>query len=285
MKRINGSKKTDIATDLEGKSVVVTGGSKGIGRETARMFLQFGASVIITGRSENSLRVTLADLVKIGPPVVPVTADVSIEDDCRRVVNAAMENFGRIDILINNAGMSARGLFCDSEIDLYRTLLDINFLGSVMMSRLCIDELVRARGSIVFISSLAGIKGLPGLSHYSSSKMPLTAFSESIRGELKAQGVHVGIIYVGLTENDPDKTIFDSSGKRIPLKREKSSMSQQKVAAAVLDSVKRRRNLTTLTFLGKIGSFLNRLIPRPTEKLLARETLKSPLYKSQPEKD
>lgn len=274
-----------IVTDFRGKTVIVTGGSKGIGRETARKFLQFGASVIITGRSEESLKTTLADLIKIGPPVVSVAANVSIEEDCRRVVRVAMEKFGQIDILINNAGMSARGLFRDTEIELYRTLLGINFLGSVMMSRLCIDELIQNRGSIVFISSLAGLKGIPGLSHYSSSKMPLTAFSESLRGELRAGGVHVGIIYVGFTENDPDKTIYDSWGKRIPLKREKNSMSQQGVAAAVLDSVKRRRSITTLTFIGKILSFLNRLIPRSSERLLARKTLKSPLYQSQSEKD
>lgn len=283
MKPIDGSKKTDTATDFRGKTVIVTGGSKGIGRETARQFLRSGASVTITGRSRESLEKTLADLERIGPPVISVAADVSIEEDCRRVVQITQERFGRIDILINNAGMSARGLFCDTDISLYRTLLGINFLGPVMMSRLCIDEIIQNRGSIVFISTLAGMKGLPGLAPYSSSKMPLTALSESIRGELKPQGVHVGIVYVGFTDNDPDKTIYDSRGNLIPLKRDKNSMSQQGVATAVLDSVKRRRNVTTLTFLGKLASFLTRFVPRPTEAILARETLKNPLYKSQSE--
>lgn len=272
-------------TDFDGKTVIVTGGSKGIGRETARNFLRRGASVIITGRTEESLKKALTDLKKIGPPVIYVTADVSIEEDCRRVVKAALESFGGIDILINNAGMSSRGLFSDTGIGVYRTLMSINFLGPVMMTQLCLDELIRSQGSIVFISSLTGIRGLPGLSHYSSSKMALTAFSQSIRGELKPLGVHVGIIYVGFTENDPDKTIIDSKGERIPLRREKNNMTQQGVAAAVLDAVKRRRNQSILTFIGKIGSFLNRLYPRPIEAFFSRRTLISPLYQNQPEKD
>jgi dehydrogenase/reductase SDR family protein 7B len=268
-------------TDLEGKSVIITGGSKGIGRETARVFLQAGASVTITGRSEESLKRTLADLKRIGPPVFGLTADVSIEEDCRRTVKTVIEQFGQIDILVNNAGMSARGIFKDTDIGLYKTLIGINFLGPVMMSHLCLQEICKARGSIIYISTLAALKGLPGLSHYSSSKMPLTAFSESIRGELKPEGVHVGTIYVGFTGNDPDKTIYDSRGNRIPLKRARNSMTQQDVAQSVFKAVIHRRKTVTLSLTGKLASFLYRFFPGLSEAILAGQTMKSPQYQSE----
>ncbi len=268
-------------TDFSGKSVVITGGSKGIGRETAREFLKAGASVTITGRSEESLLRTMADLETIGPPVIAVTADVSLEADCRRTVETVMEKFGRVDVLVNNAGMSARGIFKDTDIELYKTLVGINFLGPVMMSRLCLHEICRTHGSIVYISTLAALKGLPGLSHYSSSKMPLTAFSESIRGELKPEKVHVGTIYVGFTGNDPDKTIYNSHGNRIPLKRTRNSMTQQDVAHSVLRAVIHRRKTMTLSLTGKLASFLYRFFPGLSEAILAGQAMKNPQYRSE----
>ncbi len=272
--------RTGIVTDLQGKSVIITGGSKGIGRETARLFLQAGASVTITGRSAEALEKARKELEVIGPPVMAVAADVSVETDCRRVVDAVINEHSRIDILVNNAGMSARGRFSESDIGLYRTLLGINFLGPVMMSRFCLDEIRKNMGSIVFISTLAALKGLPGLSHYSSSKMPLTAFSEAIRGELRPEGVHVATIYVGFTDNDPDKTIYDSRGNRIPLIRDRNSLTQQEVASAVISAVYHHRNIVTLSMVGKLASFFYRFFPRLSEAVLARQTLKSRMYKS-----
>lgn len=272
--------RTGIVTDLRGKSVIITGGSKGIGRETARLFLQADASVTITGRSAEALEKARKELENIGPSVTAIVADVSIEADCHRVIDTVIHEYSRIDILVNNAGMSARGRFSKSDIGLYRTLMGINFLGPVMMSRFSLDEIRKNRGSIVFISTLAALKGLPGLSHYSSSKMPLTAFSEAIRGELRPEGVHVATIYVGFTDNDPDKTIYDSRGNRIPLIRDRNSLTQQEVASAVISAVYHRRNIVTLSMVGKLATFFYRFFPRLSEAVLARQTLKSKMYKS-----
>ena len=268
-------------TELKGKSVIITGGSKGIGRETARMFIEAGARVAITGRSAEALEKTRKELETSSSSIISVVADVSKEEDCRRTVDTVIAEMGCIDILINNAGMSARGLFSESSIGLYQTLLEINFLGPVMMSRLCLEEIRRNKGSIVFISTLASLKGIPGLSHYSSSKMPLTAFSESIRGELKKDGVHISIIYVGFTGNDPDKTIYDSRGNRVPLKRGKNNLTQQDVASAIVKAVTRRKEIITLSALGKLAAFSYRFFPRLSELVLAKQALKSPQYKEQ----
>jgi len=264
---------------LEGKSVIITGGSKGIGRETARKFLLAGATVTITGRSVNSLKTAIAELKKIGSPVFTVTADVSKEEDCRRTVLSVLKKTGRVDILINNAGMSARGTFDQTSIELYEKMIGINFLGPVMMSRLCLDEIKKNKGSIVYISTIAALKGIPGLSHYGSSKMPLTAFSEAIRGELKSAGVHVSTIYVGFTSNDPDKTIYDALGNEVPILRNKYSLSQEYVASAVLNSVLKRKKRIILSILGKTASFFYRYFPGISEIFLAKNALNSPMYK------
>ncbi len=264
--------------NLKGKSVLITGGSKGIGRETARMFVESGARVTITGRSAEDLVKTRKELETSSSSILSVVADVSREEDCRRTVDTVIAEMGSIDVLINNAGMSARGLCSESSIELYQTLVGINFLGPVMMSRLCLKEIQRNKGSIVFISTLAALKGIPGLSHYSSSKMPLTAFSESIRGELKKDGVHISIIYVGFTGNDPDKTIYDSQGNRVPLKRSKNNLTQQDVASAVVRAVLGRKEIITLSVLGKLAAFFYRFFPRLSELVLTKQALKSPQY-------
>jgi len=269
----------DTVTDLKGKSVIITGGSRGIGRETARMFLQRGASVSITGRSSSALEKTAGELRLIGPPLLTVCADVSVEDDCRRTVDTVMNNFQGIDILINNAGMSGRGTLAESDIGLYRTLMGINFLGPVMMSRLCLDEIRKNRGSIVFISTLAALRGIPGLSHYSSSKMPLTAFSQAIRGELGKEGVHICTVYVGFTGNDPDKTAYDPGGNRIPVKRSRNSLTQQDVASAVLKAVQYRKKEILLSLTGKLAGFFYRFFPGLSDAVLSARALNSPQYR------
>jgi len=276
---MNGFRKTVTVTEFKGKSVIITGGSRGIGRETARLFLQAGASVTITGRSSEALEKTAGELKETETPLLCIRADVSDERDCRRTVNTVMKEFGRIDILINNAGMSGRGTLRESDIRLYRTLLEINFLGPVMMSRLCLDEILKNRGSIVFISTLAALRGIPGLSHYSSSKMPLTAFSQAIRGELKKDGVHVSTVYVGFTVNDADKTIYDSAGNRIPIKRSRNSLRQEDVASAVLKAVQHRRGYVTLSFTGKLAAFFYRFFPRLSDAVLTARALDSPRYR------
>ena len=268
-------------TELKGKSVIITGGSKGIGRETARLFLKAGAIVTITGRSKDSLKKTAKELKKTGSPVFTYSADVSQEKDCRDTVDYVIEKTGRIDILINNAGMSARGTFSESTVELFSTLTGINFLGPVMMSHFALDEIKRNRGSIVFISSIAALRGIPGLTHYSSSKMPLTAFSQALRGELKSEGVHISTIYVGFTENDPDKSIYDAEAKKIPLTRSRNNLSQKDVAAAVMNSVIKRKGEMTLSASGKIVSFLYRIFPGLSDAALAQFALKSPQYKEE----
>ena len=126
-----------------------------------------------------------------------------------------------------------------------------NLTGSVLVTRAAIDWIVRARGHVVFISSIAGMHGLPGAAPYSASKMALTALAESLRLELTADGVHVGLVYLGFTEHDPEKRILGADGSRV-LPDRPAHHTQAEAADMILDMVRRRRRQLVMTPLGRL---------------------------------
>ncbi|MDD4184857.1 MAG: SDR family oxidoreductase [Candidatus Izemoplasmatales bacterium] len=265
---------------FEDHVVIITGGSKGIGRETAKLFAILKAQVIITGRRKEELEKTCSLINSEYGKCDFFQGDVSAIQDCERIIKAVIDKYHRIDILINNAGMSMRGLFLETNLELFHKIIDINFTGAVNMTKFALDALIKSQGSVVFISSLSGLKGIPGIAPYATAKMALTGFSESLRAEVSHHHVHVGIIYVGFTENDQDKTIYAANGDRIPLRREKNNDTQQSVARSILKVVRKRRKITYLTVLGKAAAILYRFFPRLSSYLLSKFALRSEMYKS-----
>ena len=265
--------------DFNGKVVIITGGSKGIGRETAKLLASKGAKVIITGRGEYDLIETSSAINFRYGMCDHYVGDVANIDDCRRIVEAVIAKYHRIDILINNAGMSMRGLFEETDLDLFHKIVAINFSGAVSMTKFALPELIKHKGSILFISSLSGLKGIPGIAPYGTAKMALTGFSESIRAELAPHQVHVGIIYVGFTENDPDKKMYSATGETIPLKRDKNSDTQLGVARSIMRALRWRRSVMYLTHTGKIINVIYRLFPRLSSYLLGKFAMKNPRFK------
>ena len=260
--------------------VIITGGGKGIGRETAKLFAIQKAQVIITGRGEAALKETTSLINAQGGRCEYFVGDVTSEDDCRRIIAAVCEKFKRIDILINNAGMSMRGLFEDTDLTLFHKIIAINFGGAVNMTKLALPKIVESQGSILFISSLSGLKGLPGIAPYATAKMALTGFSESLRAEVHRHHVHVGIIYVGFTENDENKQIYTAKGELLTLKRDKNSDTQKGVARKLMRAVQKRRQVMYLTAAGKIANLMYRIFPRLSGYLIRKYAMKNKGYKS-----
>ncbi len=137
--------------------------------------------------------------------------------------------------------MSMRGLFSETTLDLFNKVMDINFGGAVNFSKFALDTICENKGSIVFISSLSGLKGLPGIAPYGTAKMALTGFSESLRCELYDLGVHVGIVYVGFTENDENKTVYNATGDKVPINKRKNNYTQENVAQSVYKCLENRK--------------------------------------------
>jgi dehydrogenase/reductase SDR family member 7B len=262
---------------MKDKIVIVTGGSGGIGRAIAIAFAKRGARIVISGRNPESLREAEAELKKIHADVLAVQADVSNENDCVRLINETLNRFGGIDILINNAGISMRALFHELELDVLRKLMDTNFWGTVYCSKYAMKPLLKSKGTIVGISSIAGIKGLPARTGYSASKFAMNGFLEALRIENLKTGVHVLICCPGFTASNIRNTALAKDGKsQGESPRDEAKMMQpEEVAEAVIRAIEKRKRTLVLTRQGKLTSFFNKFLPGWLDKkvydLLAKE--------------
>ncbi|MDR2584923.1 MAG: SDR family oxidoreductase, partial [Prevotellaceae bacterium] len=181
---------------MKGKAVIVTGATSGIGLALAGAFAGEGARVCLVGRDGEKLRAVLEDLQLryTGVELVTVVADVSLEGDCKRAVEACVARFGGIDVLVNNAGISMRALFKDLDLNVIRQLMNVNFWGTVFCTKFALPYLLASKGSVVGVSSIAGFKGLPARTGYSASKFAMQGFLETIRIEHLYDGLHVMVI-------------------------------------------------------------------------------------------
>ena len=257
---------------FQGKVVIITGSSMGIGKATALLLGSMGARLVINGRNQQRLHKTEALIKSHGYEVLAVQGDVSQVGDCEKLIEATVRHYGGLDILINNAGMSSRGYFEELEPQVFRDMVDINFLGCVYPTRFAIPYLKKSQGSVVFVSSVAGIRGLPETIMYCASKMALTSVAESLKVELAEYNIHVGILYVGITKNEADKQVIGKDGKPIPLKsRENSNASTpEEVAKAIVKNIRRRKFKMILSGLGKLNYLANILFPRVVDRVLIR---------------
>ena len=249
------------------KVVVITGGSDGIGKALVTLLIQKGAKVATCGRHHDKLYNLQAEYPS--HPLHTVVADVSNENDCRHFIESTIKMFGSIDILINNAGVSMRGLLQETEIDVFHRLMNVNFFGALYCTKFALDSLIAQGGTIVGISSVAGYRGLPGRSGYSASKHALQGWLEAIRSELLGS-VHVMWVCPGFTTSNIRNVALNKEGKpqgESPLD-EKSLMSSAECADHILKAIEKRKRTLVLTFKGKQTIFLNRFFPALADKLV-----------------
>jgi NAD(P)-dependent dehydrogenase (short-subunit alcohol dehydrogenase family) len=225
--------------------------------------------VVITARGEKRLEESRDKLLAQGIDAVSVTGDVGTWADAERMVRTGLDRFGRLDILVNNAGVSMRGRFQDLSPEVCRQTLSTNLLGSVYLTRAAMDPILQARGHVVFISSIAGLFGLPGASTYCAGKGALSGLCESLRLELLPQGVHAGVVYLGYTEHDPEKRILSSDGT--PVRPDRPAHHTQDFAASlVLRMIEKRRRRLIMTPVGTLGWLIYRISPWLVEKVILR---------------
>lgn len=269
---------------MKNKVIIITGASSGIGKALAFAFGQEGANIVITGRKKEPLFEVSDELTKRGINNLAIISDVSIEADNIEMVNKTIEKFGKIDVLINNAGISMRSMFEDCEIDVIKKVMDINFYGTVYATKYALPYIKETKGSIVGISSIAGYRGLPVRTGYSASKFAMNGFLEALRTELLHTGVHVLTACPGFTASNIRVASLgsDGSSKGDSMRDEGKMMSSEEVAHHILKSVKNRDRDMVLTLQGKMVVFLNKWLPKLTDKLtyntLAKEK-DSPLKK------
>jgi len=262
----------------EDKVVVVTGASSGIGLALVYEFAGRGAKVVAAARSADKLQQIAADITAKGGSVLIVETDVTRETDCINLIEKAILKFGKIDVLINNAGISMRALFEDLDLSVIRKLMDVNFWGTVYCSKYALKYLLQSKGSLVGVSSIAGYKGLPGRTGYSASKFAMQGFLEVIRIENLKKGLHVLIACPGFTASNIRNTALSADGSQQgeSPREEDKMMSAKEVARRIADAVEKRKHRLILTGQGKLTVLLNKFFPKFIDKMVFNHMAKEP---------
>jgi short-subunit dehydrogenase len=258
------------------KVVIVTGASSGIGESIALEFAKYDSRVVLAARSESKLSEIVRRINNDGHSAIYVKTDVSIEDECRRLIDKTVENYGTIDILINNAGLSMRALFPDVELKVLHQLMNVNFWGTVYCTRYALPYLIENKGSLVGVSSVAGFHGLPGRTGYSASKFAIHGFLETVRVENLKNGLHVMIIAPGFTSTEIRKHALtaDGSEQGESPRDEQKLMSPEYVARWVVKGIRKKRRTKLLTWDGRLTALFQRIVPDYVDWLIYREMAK-----------
>lgn len=255
---------------MKNKVVIITGGSSGIGKAMAEKFGREGSKILITGRNNEELTKATEELRQKGITIQPFQADVSVEDDNRKMAEEAIRHYGTIDVLINNAGISMRALFSEVDIAVVKKVMDINFYGVLYATKYCLPEITKNKGSIVGISSIAGFRGLPGRTGYSASKFALNGFLEVLRTELLKTGVHVLTACPGFTASNIRKRSLtkDGSQQGESPRQEEKMMTAEECAEHIYNATAKRKRTLVLTTQGKLAVFLNKWLPGLADKMV-----------------
>jgi NAD(P)-dependent dehydrogenase (short-subunit alcohol dehydrogenase family) len=259
-----------LKSTVQHKIVIITGASSGIGEATAYAFAARGCKLVLAARSMERLQKVKTQCEILGATVLAVSCDVSKEEECKALVDEAVRTFGTVHVLINNAGISMRAMLEDCDLDVIKQVMGINFWGSVYCTKFALAELLKNKGSILSVSSVSGLVGLPARTGYSASKYAIDGFMQSLRIENLKKGLHVGIIYPGYTSSNIRNAALNSHGEsqaESPLDESKL-MPASEVADTIVRMVIYRRRQRILTNLGRLTYLLNALAPGWVDRMV-----------------
>ena len=255
---------------IAGLRILITGASQGIGRALALAAAGRGAKVLAAARSAPLLEELSREPRPEGGALETVQADVTSADDRRRMVEAAVQHFGGLDVLVNNAGIGATGHFAEASPERLRDIMEVNFFGLTETTRVCLPLLRKGvTPAIMNISSIVAKRGLPGRSEYSASKFAVQGFSEALRAELDKDGIDVLVVCPGLTQTNFSQNMLERKS-RVQLDHLRG-MTSETVAEEVLKSLERGRHDVNLTFQGRLLVFVSRFFPRLADRIAARK--------------
>lgn len=264
--------------NFNGKTVIVTGASSGIGEALAREFAALGANVVMGARSIQKLQLIAGEIREQGGQVAYCGVDVVQEEECKALIDTAVKEFGGVDILICNAGLSMRALFDDCDLQVLHRLMDVNFWGTVNCCKYALPYLQAAKGSIVGISSVAGLHGLPGRTGYSASKYAMTGFLETLRIENLKKGLHVMVACPGFTASNVRFSALTADGSQqgeTP-RDEAKMMTPEEVARIVVRGIRRRKRLCLMEIEGRATHFVKKFAPAFLDKMFYYVMSKEP---------
>ncbi len=263
---------------LRNKTVVITGASSGIGEAMARTYAAQGARVVLGARNAEKLEQLAAAIRETGGQAAWCATDVTDPAQCKALVDTAVRTFGGIDVLICNAGISMRALFDDVDLAVLHRLMDVNFWGTVNCCKYALPYVQASHGSIVGISSVAGLHGLPGRTGYSASKYAMTGFLETLRIENLKKGLHVMVACPGFTASNVRFSALTADGSQqgeTP-RNEAKMMTPEAVARIVARGIRRRKRLCLMEIEGRATHFVKKFAPAFLDRMFYMVMAKEP---------
>ncbi len=260
------------------KVVIITGASSGIGKACAFEFAEKGATVVLAARRIDKLRKIEETINNQGGKTLIVKTDVKEIDDCINLIDKTVEKYGKIDVLINNAGISMRASFEDLDLTVIKELMDTNFFGAVYCTKFALPYLLKQKGTVIGISSISGLTPLPGRTGYSASKHAMDGFLNTLRLENIKKGLNVLVVHPGFTSSNIRNTALNKMG--IPQKEsprdEEKMMSSERVAQIIAKAAYKRERDLILTPQGRLVVWLHKNFPSFTDRILLNEMAKEP---------
>jgi short-subunit dehydrogenase len=264
---------------LNDKTVIITGASSGIGLACAFAFHTRKANVVLAARNYDVIRELEIRFNSVRRnSALAVKTDVTIEAECKNMIDGAVNAFGSVDVLINNAGLSMRANFLDVDLVVLKRLMDVNFWGTVFCTKYALPYLIESRGSLAGVSSVAGLHGLPGRTGYSASKYAMLGFMDTVRIECLKKGLHVMEVVPGFVATNVRNAalIADGSPQGESPREEGKMMSPDELAAKIVRGIEKRKRRLTTSYDGKFTPLLKLLCPSFLDKLYFNLISKEP---------
>ncbi len=253
--------------------VIITGASSGIGKELALQLARQGAKLALAARHLDALEPVAEQCVERGGEAMAVLTDVADKNQCKQLIDKTIVRYGRIDTLVNNAGLSMWARFDEiSDLSLFEKIMQVNYFGSLYCTWYALPHLKKSKGRLVGISSLTGKTGVPTRTGYAASKHAMAGFFDSLRVELRGQGVSVTMIYPGFVATEVRKRAFGKDGKALGESHleESGVMTVEACVNQVIPVIANRRRELVMTTRGKLGMWLKLIAPGLVDKIALR---------------
>jgi short-subunit dehydrogenase len=262
-----------MASTYEGRVVIVSGASQGIGRALCLALARQRPRLVLAARDATALESVAAECRAAGAGTLVVPTDVSDLDACRALVERTAERFSSVDVLVNNAGIGMLARFDEvSDPRRYEQLMRVNYLGSVYPTYYALPHLRRSRGQIVAVSSLAGLNGVPLRTAYAASKHAQIGFFDSLRIELRGSGVAVTVACPYFVQSEIRRRSAGPDGRVVaesPV-REDEVMSAEECARRIVRAMERRQRMLVMTLKGRAGRFIKLIAPGLVDRIAER---------------
>jgi len=258
--------------DLAGRVVMITGAAGGLGAALCRRYAAAGARIAALDLDAMRLDGLVAGLRKAGAEALALPGDVTDPAACKSAVATVLAHFGALDGLINNAGISHRSLLLDTDVDVVRRVMEVNFFGAANLTKAALEAIVVRRGFIVAVSSVAGFSPLTGRTGYAASKYALHGFFDSLRSEVEAAGVGVTLVCPSFIRTGIGAAAINGSGAPVsgPRITTGGESTPDDVAARIFDAVAAGRELLLPDPTSRKAWWLSRLAPRIYARIMKR---------------